>query len=349
MAFERFTRTADLLEGEYLVTSPRLRSHRYRVAFRPDGTVRSYELSSAVVVEAPGAAPPIAGTVTFAEGILTAIVRRGSRIDTTRLSVTGAVVPNAVSSWGLFGLAIEAARRHSTDSTIVGQYGLGARQVTHTAVSRRGDSLAVDFFETPMMVALDEAGRPRGVDGGRTTLKVVARRVEGLDLEARKESFAARERAGAVAGPLSTRDTVVTTVRGVAFWLDYGRPAKRGRVLLGGVVPYGEVWRTGANAATQIRFDRPIEVAGRPVPAGIYTLWTLPTAAGVQLIINRQVGQWGTSYDPAQDLIRVDAMAVRLEQPVERFTITIAEAGADRGELRLDWDRTRWVVPFRVP
>jgi len=256
-------------------------------------------------------------------------------------------VPNAFYGWGLFGLATQAARRVSGDSTIVEQYGIGARQVTRTAIARRGDSLVVDFFQSPMMVAVDANGRPSGVNGARTTVKVLARRVDGLDVAALTESFVARERAGQVAGALSTRDTIVTTVQGTAFWVDYGRPMKRGRQLYGGIVPFGEIWRTGANAATQIRFDKPLEVGGTVVPAGTYTLWTLPTRDGVQLIVNKQVGQWGTSYDSGQDLVRLDATVEGLASPVERFTISVVESGG-HGELRFDWDRTRWVVKFRA-
>ncbi|MDB4911587.1 MAG: hypothetical protein JWO39_2410, partial [Gemmatimonadetes bacterium] len=78
---------------------------------------------------------------------------------------------------------------------------------------------------------------------------------------------------------------------------------RRGRTILGAVVPYGNVWRTGANEATVLIFDKDMTIGGTPVPAGAYSLWTIPKADGtVQLIINRQHGQWGTDYDSAQDV-----------------------------------------------
>ncbi|MBM4187283.1 MAG: DUF2911 domain-containing protein [Gemmatimonadetes bacterium] len=197
------------------------------------------------------------------------------------------------------------------------------------------------------MAKVDREGLPQGVDGGRTTIKVVAHRRGDLDFDRLTEAFINRERAGQAAGALSTRDTVQSVVLGASLWVDYGRPSKRGRQIVGGVVPYDQVWRTGANAATQFRTDRPLSIGSLSVPAGSYTLWTLPTTRGVSLIVNKQTGQWGTAHDPAQDLGRVELDVERLDQLVERFTISVVEAGG-RGELRFDWDHTRWVARFTV-
>ena len=100
------------------------------------------------------------------------------------------------------------------------------------------------------------------------------------------------------------------TIGAATFTVDYGRPLARGRTLLGDVIPYDRVWRTGANAATQLTTSAPITLAGMQVPAGKYTLWTLPHADGrVELIVNRQTGQWGTGYGPAHDLGRAPMKA----------------------------------------
>jgi hypothetical protein len=132
-----------------------------------------------------------------------------------------------------------------------------------------------------------------------------------------------------------------------ALWIDYGRPAKRGRRILGEVVPFDQVWRTGANAATQLNTAADLRVGEAIIPAGRYTLWTLPTRRGTTLIVNRQTGQWGTQYDPTQDLIRVPLVTEPLPESLERFTISIAAEGQG-GEIRFDWDRTRWRLPFTV-
>ncbi|HYD53020.1 MAG TPA: DUF2911 domain-containing protein [Gemmatimonadaceae bacterium] len=119
--------------------------------------------------------------------------------------------------------------------------------------------------------------------------------------------------------------------------VEYGQPHARGRAVLGGVVPYDRVWRTGANAATSLTTDLDLTIGGARVPRGRYTLYTLPTRAGWKLIINRQTGQWGTEYDPKQDLARVDLRTRTLREPAESFTIWLVPGGAGRGVLRMAW------------
>ena len=148
-------------------------------------------------------------------------------------------------------------------------------------------------------------------------------------------------------GTLSPRDTARATIRAANLLVDYGRPRKRGREIFGNVVPWGQVWRTGANAATQLRTDRDLVFAGLSVPAGTYTLWTLPTQAGWQLIVNSQTGQWGTAHDAARDLGRVPLTVGALAEPVEIFTISV-DAQGQGGVLSFTWDRTRATIPFTV-
>jgi hypothetical protein len=129
--------------------------------------------------------------------------------------------------------------------------------------------------------------------------------------------------------------------------VDYGRPYKRGRLIFGGVVPWHQVWRTGANAATHLITDVPLTVGGRTIPAGRYSLWSIPAPKGATLMINRRTGQWGTEYDPGQDVARLDLTRESLPKPVDQFTIAIepAEGG---GVLRLSWDATSYLVPFAI-
>jgi hypothetical protein len=130
--------------------------------------------------------------------------------------------------------------------------------------------------------------------------------------------------------------------------VDYGRPHQRGRKIFGDVVPWGQVWRTGANAATQLITNRPLVIGGTTVPAGTYTLWTLPSASGAELIINKQHGQWGTDYDAAQDLVRLPLTRSALTTPVEQFTIALDPSGSTGGTLRMRWEGTEYSIPFTV-
>jgi hypothetical protein len=130
--------------------------------------------------------------------------------------------------------------------------------------------------------------------------------------------------------------------------LVYGRPYMKGRQIWGSLVPNGEVWRTGADEATLLITQKPIVIGGTTVPAGAYSLFTLPAEDGsAKLIINKQIGQWGVgpgSYDEKQDLARVDLKKETLQTPVEQFTMTITR----EGELKMSWDKTQYSVSFTV-
>ena len=142
--------------------------------------------------------------------------------------------------------------------------------------------------------------------------------------------------------PGSPHETVSGAVDGAKVSIEYGRPYMRGRKIVGGLVPYGRVWRTGADQSTTLTTDAPLVIGGTAVPAGRVTLYTLPSPQGWKLIINKQVGQWGTEYNEAQDLARVDMTSKTLTAPVDQFTITI-----DGGQLKLAWELTELSVPIK--
>ena len=122
----------------------------------------------------------------------------------------------------------------------------------------------------------------------------------------------------------------------------------RGRTIYGGLVPWGQVWRTGANEATHLRTPADLQVGEALIPAGEYTLYTIPAEGGWTLIVNRQTGQWGTVYDQSQDLVRIPMPSSSLAAPVEMFTITIGPGGETDGIVHLDWERTRVSFAFDI-
>ncbi|HWZ44586.1 MAG TPA: DUF2911 domain-containing protein [Candidatus Saccharimonadales bacterium] len=122
--------------------------------------------------------------------------------------------------------------------------------------------------------------------------------------------------------------------------IEYSRPSMRGRKILGELVPFGQVWRTGANEATSLSTDADVNIGGVNVPAGKYTLFTLPSETGWKLIINKQTGQWGTIYDEKQDLARIDMKASQTKAPVEQFTISFKTTGPGNADLMLEWENT---------
>ncbi len=135
---------------------------------------------------------------------------------------------------------------------------------------------------------------------------------------------------------------------GLALKVDYCRPSKKGRILFAedGLVPFGKVWRTGANEATVISFNRDVTIAGQALKAGTYTLWTVPNADKWTIVINGETGQWGTNYNPTKDVLRVDVPTGTNPDLEEMFLIKFDDAttGAD---MVLHWDTTEVAVPIR--
>ncbi len=128
--------------------------------------------------------------------------------------------------------------------------------------------------------------------------------------------------------------------------ISYGRPYMRGRKIMGGLVPYGEEWRTGANEATSFDTQADLNVAGTKVPAGSYTLFTLPSEGEWKLIVSKRTGEWGIPYPGAQyDLARIAMKKQALSTPVEQLTISFEKQGAG-GRMNIDWERTRVWVDF---
>jgi hypothetical protein len=148
--------------------------------------------------------------------------------------------------------------------------------------------------------------------------------------------------------PLSPPGQAAVTIGAATITIDYARPSMRGRKIMGELVPYDKVWRTGANAATTLKTSAALEIGGTLVPAGTYTLYTLPGEKAWTLIINKQTGQWGTQYDQAQDLARVNLKVEATAAPVEQFTITLTGTGAAAGLLALEWENTKLTIPFAV-
>jgi len=154
---------------------------------------------------------------------------------------------------------------------------------------------------------------------------------------------------------VSPQETVTATIDGDELKIVYSRPytkdPKTGepRQVWGKLVPYGKVWRTGANEATLFTTTLPIKLGGTSVPAGTYSLFTLPAEDGTaKLIINKQTGQWGTRYDQKQDLARVDLKKETLEKAVDQFTMAIEPNPAGGGAIQMRWETTQYSVAFTV-
>jgi hypothetical protein len=141
-----------------------------------------------------------------------------------------------------------------------------------------------------------------------------------------------------------------TTLNGKAITIHYNTPFMRGRKIMGNLVPYGKVWRTGANPATIFETTTDLMIGDLKVPAGKYTLYTLPAAEGTpwQLIINKQTGQWGTEYDQAQDLGRTPMHFVKMPAPQEQMSISFERTSGNTTQLHVRWENTDVWVPVKA-
>jgi hypothetical protein len=131
----------------------------------------------------------------------------------------------------------------------------------------------------------------------------------------------------------------------------YNRPFKKGREIFGQLVPYGEVWRTGANEATTFETNQDLTIEGRKLRKGKYSIWTIPNAETWTVIFNSEYGQWGigpdgnANRDPHRDVLSVEVHAVQSEREFEQFTISFEKVGEDL-EMVLIWDKTLVAVPI---
>lgn len=198
-----------------------------------------------------------------------------------------------------------------------------------------------------MDVKVDDLGRLVALDAGQTTRALTVRRTDWFDVHAVAIRFAAEDAAGRSLGALSGRASETFTVYGVNVTFDYGTPRRRGRDIWGLLVPYGRIWRTGANQATHMTLDGDLRFGELEVAAGEYSLYSFPEPAGGLLIVNKQTGQSGQEYQADLDLGRARMRVAELSDPVEVFTIRAEERPDGSGPaLRLLWDRREYWVPI---
>jgi len=222
---------------------------------------------------------------------------------------------------------------HATVTPLAG----GRADITHDWLSGTGEAV------------MDSGYKMVSYSGDRTTYKVQVKRLATPpDVKAIADRFQAIEAGGGAVKSLSVRDTTRAQIGKAIFTVDYGRPLLRGRTLLGDVIPYDRVWRTGANAATQFITSTPITLAGMQIPAGIYTLFTAPHTNGVDLIVNKQSGQWGTEYNGSLNLGITRMISEVATAPVEKFTISIIPSDNRHGTLVMEWGSFKWTAPIEV-
>ena len=141
---------------------------------------------------------------------------------------------------------------------------------------------------------------------------------------------------------------VTADIAGDHIAIDYYAPSAHGRKIMGGLVPYGVVWCTGANWATKITTQADLKIGDLNVPKGSYSIWTLPGEKEWTLILNKETGQFHLNYDSSQDFGRTRMTLKVLDDPVETFRIELRSGAGNQGTLALLWEKTEASIPFTV-
>jgi hypothetical protein len=346
MVVERYVRTADRIESWSVNRQP-VTIRRHFVLTLKDGMPTRMEYEGG---RADGSQPMSKLVFEYGRDTTTVTVTRGDSTQTLRVPA-GGVVPALGNSFALTELAVARFLAAKADSTAIATLPIGAPRPQPLSIKRVAkNTLHVDYFGAPWVTTLDSRGRIVAVDGSQSAGKITVERVADVDVEALTKDFAARDAQGKGFGVASPADSVRATIGSARLAIDYSRPAKRGRQLLGNLVPLDTVWRTGANAATMFTTSATLDIGGTTVPAGTYTLWTRPTTDGRwHLVVNKQTKQWGTEYDSRQDFARIPMTVNKAAAGgPEHFLIAIEPKGANEGTLRMTWADIDVSVPITV-
>jgi len=354
---ESFTRTAAKLDGEMVVRVPGTVLCHYEVDLGNGGTV-----TKSVVDVKPVSAPGVP-----ARHVTLTYVGDSLRVDIDSAGVHSQfvrVVPKDAypqfmtgfgSSYGLYSslgvYEVLLAQLGKFDSVTIPSIDMqSGRTVKRDFVRRSPTTVDADYFRIAWThLTLDDSGRIVSADANETTEKTKTQRIAYIDPQKVAKQFASEDKSGKGIGIASPSVTEKATLGGKLVVVLYSSPRRRNRTILGNVVPYGQVWRTGANQATVLVTDDAFDLGGTSIPGGSYSLWTEPKKdGGVDLIVNGQYSQWGTNYDSTRNVARVPMKVSTVSSPQENFTITITPTNGSVGDLKIAWDTFIWTVPITM-
>ena len=350
-AVERFTRSGNAWAVEQARRSPRTGFFHTHVEITPAGDIGEvFYMNHGIGKDAP----PLLATVRLRPAggdSATVEIKRGSdSVRTRRATLRAGMIPNLPGSFLAYELAamrLRAARGDSMSVMFLGPAG----DTMPIVVSRVGaDSMTFRLPFLTYRARVDAEGRIQSL---YQPLGTSVERVSDVDVNRLAAAWKGLDDAGRSFGFVSPADSTKATVAGANVAVFYGRPKARGRAVFGNLVPFGAVWRTGANAATILSTDRDLDIGGTRLPAGKYSLFTVNTDKGSTLVISRETERGGqplagTEYDQKNDFARIPMRVTALAEPVEQLTIDVVPQGADRGDLRIRWEKREMTVPIRA-
>ena len=342
LAVEQFLETESGMAATVILRSPDTRFSKYTLDLDETGGIERMQRTDY---------PPSVGF--SGEGALTqSIVRQGDSLsidfygENESRSYMAPYEPGVLPFIDMvhwpFELAFNSAVATGQDT--VNQPLLSGNRISNFIIADiEGDSMTIRHpFRGVMGVNVDTEGNIQHLDAGLTTRKLKVNRANSIDMNALADRYAQNP-----IGELSGAVSAEYTIGNANFRVDYGSPQKRGRDLFGGIVPYGERWRTGANRATHFYTSSDIQIGDLDIPAGEYTIFTIPEEDGGTMIINSETGQNGNSYDESQDFGRVPMQVEQTDEMTEAFTITVEETD-EGGRLNLIWGNTVYYVNFSI-
>ena len=352
MQVERFAQNGNRLEGIVVTRSPVTRIARWSADRDARGHLARFEVQTTAGdgTAAAGVAERVAFTW-IGDSLVRDVVAQGQasqqRFAAPVGTVPGPSLPYLGVSYLMHELGFRAARARQPDSTgawRIPQITVIPRQVSAspTRVWFVGaDSAEMDYFGVARSGwTFDAAGRLLRADWRNTTYRYQVTRGAAFDVDAVARGWTAADARGLAMGALSPLDSARGSVGGVNASISYSRPARRGRIIWGQVVPWNAVWRLGADMATHITLSAPAVIGGAAIPAGSYTLWMLPVEAGsTMLVINKRIRIFGTQYDPREDLVRVPLERSALSPMVERLTLAV-----ENGRFWIRWGDAAYSV-----
>jgi DUF2911 family protein len=329
-AIEQFSRSSSKFSGEMVS-----RTGAAVVRTQYDITLANGRPTAAVVRRRQADGSPLANQPTEYKFTFRAdsAIREVVWPDSTQRRAFAA--PNAFPALPVFAYApmeiVNAMGRGRRDS--VAAIPLGGNNVGLVGLETlNGDTLRLRGGFYAMLMRFDSQGRLQSVDGSLTTNKAIGTRTPG------RADIAVVSQSMRPTGILSPRATAYASFAQGPITINYGSPAVRGRTVWGGtLVPFDSIWRAGANEATHLATSKTIQLGDMTLAPGLYTLWVQHTQAGTYLIVNRQVGQWGTQYNSANDVGRVTMELVNAPSHVEDLTYTLRSLGQGRGAIDLAW------------
>lgn len=355
---ESFTRTPTKLDGDMVVRVPGTVLCHYELDLASGGTVTK----SVVDVKPIGATNIPARHVTLeysgdslrvdidSAGVHSKFVRAVPKNAYPQFMTGFGSSYGLYSSLGVYEVLLSQLGAKFDSVTIPSIDMQSGRTVKRDFVQRSPTKVDADYFRIAWThLTLNDSGQIVSADANETTEKTQTQRTAYIDPGKVAKQFASADRSGKGIGIASPSVTEKATLGGKLVVVLYSSPRRRNRTILGNVVPYGQVWRTGANQATVLVTDDAFDIGGASVPGGSYSLWTVPKKDGsVDLIVNGQYGQWGTNYDSTRNVARVPMKAAKASSPQENFTITITPTNGNSGEMQIAWDTFVWTVPITM-